>query len=501
MISTLATRPPAAIQTDADLVNRYVRDRDAETFRELARRLGPVALAAARTMTRDEQEAEDAAQVTLAELARKAGTIEDPACAAGWVRTAAVRATLKLKRARRRWRPLPQEPVDAASQLSEVRGFADAETLHEELGELPASWREPLLLRYFGGLDNEEAAARLGCSVAAVEGRLKRAKRTLRERLLRRGVGVAVALSILERSAARPASAADWSEAADAALELSQDGVDLPTPAADAAPAAPSAFGKLAVAAAVGVAALLSLSGGDAPRSSAPVISTVAAADPPEAVSAPVATAEGGETPAETAVQVPAEEAGEEVVETAGDGSEKTKVAYEIEPWMTPLIYDYMEHWKGQDPDAPTLAFANDGGSVSLVGKKAGEAHNFVVGEPNRNAFDYTVPSHGFGRPTFAVTSLDQLISSMREGEASERRYKEEATQIRQRIEELGKDTPGGLVAQYQLERAWEALQKDRAYHLRQLSQSKWEAFQETLKQRAKYSSSNKAATQATRRD
>ena len=70
--------------------------------------------------------------------------------------------------------PQPDESLDAAQ-----RGQAVARAL----AALPARQREALVLQYYQGLSNIEAAQLMGVSVEALESLLARARRALRERL------------------------------------------------------------------------------------------------------------------------------------------------------------------------------------------------------------------------------------------------------------------------------------------------------------------------------
>src|SRR5262249_27596029 len=63
--------------------------------------------------------------------------------------------------------------------------------LDEEIMQLPAAYRLPLILCRLEGQTYAEAARSLGCSTAAVGRRVLRAEELLRDRLVRRGVALA----------------------------------------------------------------------------------------------------------------------------------------------------------------------------------------------------------------------------------------------------------------------------------------------------------------------
>jgi hypothetical protein len=66
--------------------------------------------------------------------------------------------------------------------------------LHDELARLPEKYRAPVLLCFFEGLTQVEAARRLGWPAGTVAGRLARAKQVLAHRLSARGVGLTTIL-------------------------------------------------------------------------------------------------------------------------------------------------------------------------------------------------------------------------------------------------------------------------------------------------------------------
>lgn len=217
--------------SNGQLVERFAVSRDESAFAELVRRFGPMVLGVTRRLLNNRDDADDATQLVFTELARRAGTIRTPAAVGGWLHTVAVHAAFRLRKRQPGTSPLASDPVDPRLNLDELARRSEFEILSEELDSLPELWREPLVLRYLSGLSNEDAAAQLGTTVTALEGRLKRGKKTLRVKLLRRGVAVASLLAAV--GPARSASAQeavdgdwtadDWDCVTDAAQELAAD--------------------------------------------------------------------------------------------------------------------------------------------------------------------------------------------------------------------------------------------------------------------------------------
>ena len=83
--------------TDAALLTRYARHRDAAAFAELLRRHGPVVLGACRRILADPHAAEDAFQAVFLVLARKAASVRPAGRVGGWLYGVAVRTARKAK--------------------------------------------------------------------------------------------------------------------------------------------------------------------------------------------------------------------------------------------------------------------------------------------------------------------------------------------------------------------------------------------------------------------
>jgi RNA polymerase sigma factor (sigma-70 family) len=182
--------PDAHPLTDAQLLERYVAQHDAEAFAALVRRHGRLVLAACRRCLTAEADVEDAFQATFLVLLRKAGSIRRRQALGCWLYHVAGRcaneARLTAERRRRRERqsalliPTPPAPDPSWREVCEL--------LYVELDRLPEKLRLPLILCYLDGKTRDEAAAQLGWSLGALRGQLERGRSLLRARLSRRGV-------------------------------------------------------------------------------------------------------------------------------------------------------------------------------------------------------------------------------------------------------------------------------------------------------------------------
>jgi RNA polymerase sigma factor (sigma-70 family) len=162
-------------------------------------RHGPAVLQVCRAVLQDAHEADDAFQATFLVLVRKARSIQNPESLGGWLRGVAYRTATRARcrAARRRaiernCAELPQNECVPDELTPELR-----ELVREELDRLPETYRLPVTLCYLQGLTHQETAKRLGWPVGTVKIRLVRARRLLRERLDRRGIGLSVSLLLI----------------------------------------------------------------------------------------------------------------------------------------------------------------------------------------------------------------------------------------------------------------------------------------------------------------
>ena len=183
----------AADRTDGQLLAAFIADRCGESFGELVRRHGPMVLGVCGRVTGDRTLAEDAFQAVFLVLARRAATVRPREQVGNWLYGVAYRTALKARAvlARRRARekqvdvmPDPPAPVppDAWSDLQVV--------IDEELARLPEKLRVPVVLCDLEGRPQREVARHLNVPPATLATRLAAARRTLAQRLTRRGVAL-----------------------------------------------------------------------------------------------------------------------------------------------------------------------------------------------------------------------------------------------------------------------------------------------------------------------
>jgi RNA polymerase sigma factor (sigma-70 family) len=187
--------------SDDRLLHDYVLSRNQESFALLVRRYGPMVWGVCLRTAGHTHDAEDAFQATFAVLARKASSIRRRRSIGAWLHQVARRFAWRARATSRRGRTA----MDAIVTDLEARPSADegatnrGEMLDDEIGRLPESLRQPIVMCYLQGLTNREAGERLGCPEGTIVSRLARARDLLRQRLVRRGLvlGSAAAVSTL----------------------------------------------------------------------------------------------------------------------------------------------------------------------------------------------------------------------------------------------------------------------------------------------------------------
>ena len=192
----LAGKLDAAAINDRQLVDAYLENRDEKSFTALVQRHGPMVLGVCRRVLRDAADVEDVFQSTfccsLARRARFANGIGRRL--ASW-RKLRVAHKCNVTQARRQWRErqcsrTESVPPNDAITWNELRGILD-----DELAQMDARFRAPLILCFLEGQTQDEAARQLVMSKRTLRRRLERGRQLIRVRLARRGISLSAGLA------------------------------------------------------------------------------------------------------------------------------------------------------------------------------------------------------------------------------------------------------------------------------------------------------------------
>ncbi len=178
---------------DSQLLETWVKHERQADFKEIVRRhLGLVQGIACRQVGHDQ--AEDIAQRVFAILARKASSLTDLRSLSAWLHRVTMLQCRNAVRSQMRDRRNQEAAMETERIASARDPLADAlPHLDAAIGELSASDRELILLRYSEGLGFSEAAKRTGRKEAALRQQASRAVEKLSTILRRRGVSVPAA--------------------------------------------------------------------------------------------------------------------------------------------------------------------------------------------------------------------------------------------------------------------------------------------------------------------
>jgi RNA polymerase sigma factor (sigma-70 family) len=181
--------------SDRELLDRFVSAGDQDAFALLLERHGPKVMGVCRHLLRDTHRADDAFQATFLVFVRKAGTIRKRQSVGSWLYGVAFRTALKARTRAQRIQayerqvdPMPTSDFRAEALEHDVRPM-----VLEEIHRLPEKYQAPVLLCYFDGKSEQEAAEELRWPAGTVRARMARARELLRSRLARRGLALSTA--------------------------------------------------------------------------------------------------------------------------------------------------------------------------------------------------------------------------------------------------------------------------------------------------------------------
>ncbi len=188
--------------SDGELLERAARSgrsdaRLAEAaFEVLVMRHGPMVLRVCGLHLSQSSDIDDAFQATFLVLAHRRASIRRPDSVASWLfgvanRVAARARVDAVRRGQFEKSSIRINGVESAQSLSSEDAIERGEInslVREEVRRLPDRYREIIVLCFWEGLTQEEAATRLGYPIGTVRSRSARARDLLRTRLSRRGL-------------------------------------------------------------------------------------------------------------------------------------------------------------------------------------------------------------------------------------------------------------------------------------------------------------------------
>jgi RNA polymerase sigma factor (sigma-70 family) len=183
------------MSSDLQHLQSYATTGDAHAFRELVQAHGAMVHATALRVTRDVAAAQDVAQETFLELARKAGGITQSVAA--WLHRVAWNRACDVVR-RENTRKRVEDAMAESWHTDREATWPDIEPhVDEALNELPQELREVLVLYFLEGRTQTEIARHLDRNQATVSRAIERGISAMRESLRTRGVIAGAGLAAL----------------------------------------------------------------------------------------------------------------------------------------------------------------------------------------------------------------------------------------------------------------------------------------------------------------
>jgi RNA polymerase sigma factor (sigma-70 family) len=197
MVSRLGQGLLAPAGTDADLLARFLANRDEQAFTLLVRRHGPMVFGVCRRVTGNHHIAEDAFQAVFVVLAAKGGSVRPRTALPAWLYGVAYRTALRARtmsdRRRRREAAVETLPEPASATTDLVETSDVVAVVDEEIARLPERLRVPVLLCELEGQSRQETAGQLGIPEGTLSSRLAAARKVLAVRLRQRGIALSAA--------------------------------------------------------------------------------------------------------------------------------------------------------------------------------------------------------------------------------------------------------------------------------------------------------------------
>jgi len=172
-------------EEDPILVRRALQA-DPESFGALCRRYYQPLVAVADSILLDHHLAEDAAQEALAQACRQLPKLKRHELFGPWVGAICRNVARDMLREKQKQRP---PAPDGETQEPDPPDDGRTEILAEALRHLPQHLREVVFLRFYNEMSYQQMAGILGATPKSIDGRLRRAKKSIAAYLTKRGFG------------------------------------------------------------------------------------------------------------------------------------------------------------------------------------------------------------------------------------------------------------------------------------------------------------------------
>src|SRR5439155_5180702 len=135
-------------ESDAELLRRFVCQRDAVAFEQLVDRHASLVWGVCRRILPREADCEDAFQSTFLAFVRRAGSLDSRRALGAWLHTVAVRAGRKAQVRARRQQPQAVTPdqVTSGDVADTIGGRELLSIVDAEIERLPKALRSPIVL-------------------------------------------------------------------------------------------------------------------------------------------------------------------------------------------------------------------------------------------------------------------------------------------------------------------------------------------------------------------
>jgi RNA polymerase sigma factor (sigma-70 family) len=174
---------------DALLLQKYAKGQDAGAFDELVRRYAGMVYGTCLRITRNAHDAEDVAQESFLELARRAGAVQNPGPWLYGVAAHKARNVVRdaVTRNRHEEQVMPESPEEPTWEVLSPH-------IDLAIAELPEELRDVVVQHFLRGQTQAQVAEVLGVNQSTVSRRVDQAVLALREKLRKRGVVASVAV-------------------------------------------------------------------------------------------------------------------------------------------------------------------------------------------------------------------------------------------------------------------------------------------------------------------